>query len=215
MKKIITKFLINPVILFPFKKIIELFLKNPYIFKLQQKINNYDVVKNEFQKYLKSKNKKILEVGCSTGNLARQIIDMENNSYYGIDISQKYIDIATQSSLKGTFLQMDARKLNFDNEFFDIIMLSSVLHHIDDNVGKNCFREVHRVLKKEGVVIVAEPILNSKSFLSIILCKLDRGHFIRTTNEYKILFTNFVIKTANHFKFGGHYFCSFVLKKNN
>ena len=168
MKKIITKFLINPVILFPFKKIIELFLKNPYIFKLQQKINNYDVVKNEFQKYLTRKNKKILEVGCSTGNLARQIIDMENNSYYGIDISQKYIDIATQSSLKGTFLQMDARKLNFDNEFFDIIMLSSVLHHIDDNVGKNCFKEVHRVLKKEGVVIVAEPILNPKSFLSII-----------------------------------------------
>ena len=213
MQKIIIKFLINPILLFPFKKIIELFLKNPYFFKLQQKINNYNVVRNEFKDYLKSKNKKILEVGCSTGNLARQIIDMDNNSYYGVDISKEYINIATRSTTKGKFLQMDARKLDFDNEFFDIVMLSSVLHHIDDVVGKNCFKEVHRVLKKNGVVIVAEPILNSKSLISIILCKLDRGHFIRTTQEYKILFTNFVVKTANHFKFGGHFFCSFVLKK--
>ena len=213
MQKIIIKFLINPILLFPFKKIIELFLKNPYFFKLQQKINNYNVVRNEFQDYLKSKNKKILEVGCSTGNLARQIIDMDNNSYYGVDISKEYINIATKSTTKGKFLYMDARKLDFDNEFFDIVMLSSVLHHIDDVVGKNCFKEVHRVLKKNGVVIVAEPILNSKSLISIILCKLDRGHFIRTTQEYKILFTNFVVKTANHFKFGGHFFCSFVLKK--
>ena len=213
MQKIIIKFLINPILLFPFKKIIELFLKNPYFFKVQQKINNYNVVRNEFQDYLKSKNKKILEVGCSTGNLARQIIDMDNNSYYGVDISKEYINIATKSTTKGKFLQMDARKLDFDNEFFDIVMLSSVLHHIDDVVGKNCFKEVHRVLKKNGVVIVAEPILNSKSLISIILCKLDRGHFIRTTQEYKILFANFVVKTANHFKFGGHFFCSFVLKK--
>jgi|TARA_B110000116_G_C16697062_1_gene517976 ubiquinone/menaquinone biosynthesis C-methylase UbiE len=213
MKKIIIKFLIYPIFLFPFKKLIELFLKNPYIFKLQQKINNYNVVGNEFQEYLKSKDKKILEVGCSTGNLARQIIDMDSNSYYGVDISKEYINIATKSSPKGKFLQMDARKLDFHNEFFDIIMLSSVLHHIDDEVGKNCFKEVHRVLKKDGVVIIAEPILNSKSLISIILCKLDRGHFIRTTQEYKILFTNFMVKTTNHFKFGGHFFCSFVLKK--
>jgi ubiquinone/menaquinone biosynthesis C-methylase UbiE len=213
MKKTIIKFLIDPIFLFPFKKLIELFLKNPYIFKLQQKINNYNVVGNQFQEYLKSKNKKILEVGCSTGNLARQIIDMDSNSYYGVDISKEYINIATKSTPNGKFLLMDARKLDFHNEFFDIVMLSSVLHHMDDEVGKNCFKEVHRVLKKDGVVIIAEPILNSKSFISIILCKLDRGHFIRTTKEYKILFTNFVIKTTNNFKFSGHFFCSFVLKK--
>ena len=213
MKKILIKFLINPIFLFPFKKAIELFLKNPYVFKFQQKINNYSVVANEFQDYLKSKNKNILEVGCSTGNLAREIIDMNNNSYFGVDINKEYIDIATKSLSKGKFLQMDARKLNFDNEFFDIVMLSSILHHIDENVAKNCFKEIHRVLKKDGVVIVAEPIVNTKSLVSIILCKLDRGHFIRSTEEYKTLFRNFIIKKNNHFKFSGHFFCSFVLEK--
>ena len=98
---------------------------------------------------------------------------------------------------------------------FSLITAFHIIEHISFDSIQNILVECNRVLKKEGVVIVAEPILNPKSFLSIILCKLDRGHFIRTTNEYKILFTNFVIKTANHFKFGGHYFCSFVLKKNN
>ena len=213
MKKIFIKFVINPIFVSPLKKVIQILLKNPYIFKIQQKMNDYSVVANEFKDYLNSKNKRILEVGCSTGNVAREIIDMDNNSYYGVDISKEYIDIASKSSPKGNFFQMDARKLDFDNEFFDIVMLSSVLHHVDNNVGKNCFKEIHRVLKNDGVVIISEPIVNHKSLLSIILCKLDRGHFIRTTEEYKNLFNNFIIKTANHFKFGGHYFCSFVLKK--
>ena len=213
MKKIFIKFVINPIFVSPLKKVIQILLKNPYIFKIQQKMNDYSVVANEFKDYLNSKNKRILEVGCSTGNVAREIIDMDNNSYYGVDISKEYIDIASKSSPKGNFFQMDARKLDFDNEFFDIVMLSSVLHHVDNNVGKNCFKEIHRVLKNNGVVIISEPIVNHKSLLSIILCKLDRGHFIRTTEEYKNLFNNFIIKTANHFKFGGHYFCSFVLKK--
>ena len=213
MKKIFIKFVINPIFVSPLKKVIQILLKNPYIFKIQQKMNDYSVVANEFKDYLNSKNKRILEVGCSTGNVAREIIDMDNNSYYGVDISKEYIDIASKSSTKGNFFHMDARKLDFDNEFFDIVMLSSVLHHVDNNVGKNCFKEIHRVLKNDGVVIISEPIVNHKSLLSIILCKLDRGHFIRTTEEYKNLFNNFIIKTANHFKFGGHYFCSFVLKK--
>jgi len=213
MKKILIKFLFNSIFLFPFKKGIEILLKNPHFFKIQQKMNNYSLLANEFKNYLNSKNKKILEIGCSTGNVAREIIDMDNNSYYGVDISKKYIDMATKSSAKGKFLQMDARKLDFDNELFDIVMLSSILHHIDNDTGRICFKEIHRVLKKDGVVIISEPIVNHKSLISIILCKLDRGHFIRTTGEYKNLFKNFVIETANHFKFGGHYFCSFVLKK--
>jgi len=213
MKKILIKFLFNPIFLFPFKKGIQILLKNPYFFKIQQKMNNYKVVANEFKNYLNSKNKKILEIGCSTGNIAREIIDMDNNSYYGVDISKEYIEIAKKSTIRGKFLQMDARELSFDNESFDIVMLSSVLHHIDDDIGKNCFKEIHRVLKKDGVVIISEPIVNHKSLISIILCKLDRGNFIRTTEEYQNLFKNFVIEATNRFKFGGHFFCSFVLKK--
>jgi len=175
MKKILIKFFSNPLLIFLLRKIIQLLLKNPYIFKVQQRMNNYDVLANEFKNYLNNKNKNILEIGCSTGNLARAIIDMNGNSYCGIDISKKYIERAIKDTREGRFLHMDARKLDFENELFDIVMLHSVLHHVDDDVGKNCLKETYRVLKKDGKVLITEPTVDHNSFTSTIMCKLDRG----------------------------------------
>ena len=215
MKKNIFKQMLSIIILSPFKKIIELILENPYIFKLQQKLNNYEVIViNEFKDYLNVKNKKILELGCSTGNAAKVIINMDINEYYGIDISKKYIQIASQNAPKGKFLHMDASKLDFKEESFDMLIISSLLHHIDDQTGLNCFKEAFRVLKKNGKIIILEPIIDHNRLLSKILCKLDRGNYIRTSEEYKFLFKGFSIEKSNFFRFGGHSFCSFVLNKD-
>jgi len=213
MKKILIKFFSNSVFIFLLRKIIQLLLKNSYIFKVQQRMNNYDVLGNEFKNYLNNKNKNILEIGCSTGNLARAIIDMDGNSYCGIDISKKYIERAKKNSPKGKFMQMDAGKLEFKNELFDIVMINSVLHHIDDNLGKNCLKEAYRVLKNDGKVLITEPFIDHNSFVSTILCKLDRGKYIRKHEEYKIFFTDFKIERLRFFKYTGYTFCSFVLKK--
>jgi len=40
MKKILIKFLFNSIFLFPFKKGIEILLKNPHFFKIQQKMRH-------------------------------------------------------------------------------------------------------------------------------------------------------------------------------
>ena len=213
MKKILIKFFSNPIFIFLLRKIIQLLLKNSYIFKVQQRMNNYDVLANEFKNYLNNKNKNILEIGCSTGNLARAIIDMNGNSYCGIDISKKYIERAKKNSPKGKFMQMDAGKLEFKNELFDIVMINSVLHHIDDNLGKNCLKEAYRVLKNDGKVLITEPFIDHNSFVSTILCKLDRGKYIRNPEEYKIFFKDFKIERLRFFKYTGYAFCSFVLKK--
>ena len=97
MKKILIKFFSTQIFIFPLKVIIHLLLKNSYLVQIQQKMNNYDVLTNEFQMYLYNKNKNILDIGCSTGNVARAIIDMSNNNYYGIDISKKYIERAKRN----------------------------------------------------------------------------------------------------------------------
>ena len=213
MKKILIKFFSNPIFIFLLRKIIQLLLKNSYIFKVQQRMNNYDVLANEFKNYLNNKNKNILEIGCSTGNLARAIIDMNGNSYCGIDISKKNIERATKDIPKGRFLYMNARKLDFEKELFDIVMLHSILHHVDDDAGKNCLKETYRVLKKDGKVLITEPTVDHNSFTSTIMCKLDRGEYIRKPEEYKNLFKDFLIERSGFFKNTGHKFCSFVLKK--
>jgi len=214
MKKNIFNQMLSIAILSPLKKIIELILENPYIFKLQQKFNDYEVIAMEFKDYLNVKNKKILELGCSTGNLAKLIINMDINEYYGIDISKKYIQIASQNVPKGKFLHMGASKLDFKDESFDMLIINSVLHHIDNQTGLDCFKEAFRVLKKNGKIIISEPIIDHNRLLSIILCKLDRGNYIRTTEEYKFFFKSFSIEKSDLFRFSGHSFCSFVLNKD-
>jgi len=213
MKKILIKFFTTQIFIFPLKLIIHLLLKNSYLTQVQQKMNNYDVLTNEFQMYLYNKNKNILDIGCSTGNVARAIIDMSNNNYYGIDISEKYIERAKKNSPKGKFMQMDAGRLEFKNELFDIVMINSVLHHIDDNIAKNCLKEAYRVLKNDGKVLITEPFIDHNSFVSTILCKLDRGKYIRNPEKYKIFFKDFKIERLRFFKYTGHAFCSFVLNK--
>jgi ubiquinone/menaquinone biosynthesis C-methylase UbiE len=65
---------------------------------------------------------RVLDVGCGTGRhaieLARHDIDV-----HGIDISQRFIDIARQRSSLVTFERCDARSLRFEAEFDAVICL--------------------------------------------------------------------------------------------
>ncbi len=65
---------------------------------------------------------RVLDVGCGTGRhaieLARRGIDV-----HGIDISQRFIDIARHRSPLVTFERCDARSLQFEAEFDAVICL--------------------------------------------------------------------------------------------
>lgn len=183
------------------------------MFKIQQKMNDYRAVRNEFSNYLNLKGKKILEIGCSTGNASKEIIDLKNNSYVGIDIDEGYIELAKKNNLYGNFEKMDGRSLNFENEYFDLILINSMLHHVSDADARLIFKEAERVIKKNGRILIAEPTFSSNDKISTFLLKLDRGNFIRQADEYKQLFFNFKIERQRYFKFTRHNFVSFVLSK--
>lgn len=57
---------------------------NPFIFKLQQRVcNDYSAVRCEFSDDINRAEQSILDVGCSTGTWADQIVDIERNDYTG------------------------------------------------------------------------------------------------------------------------------------
>ena len=140
---------------------------------------------------------------------------MENNYYVGIDLDEKYIARAKKNAPKGNFFAMDARKLSFERNKFDLAIFNGVIHHMDDNLISSCLSEVHRVLKVDGIVLVSEPVFSKGDLISTILLKLDRGSYIRKYEEYKNLFKQFSIERERHFRFSAHKFCSFVLSKNS
>lgn len=195
-------------------KAIERTLENPVMFDLQQKLcNDYTTVSNEFSEFLSKDSMKILDVGCSTGTCAGNIIDMKKHDYTGIDISPKYTSMASQRYPDGKFIPMDARQMTFADNSFDIVMFNGVLHHMPDDLILDCAKEVNRVVKADGVVLVGEPVFTDSKPMSTFLLKLDRGKFIRKTEDYIKVLKPLRVERQRYFPFSAHRFCSVVLRK--
>ena len=98
---------------------------------------------------------KVLEIGCGTGLLTSEIGKM-NVRLTVIDISVDLLEIARKNnaSTNTTFLLEDAANMSFDDGSFDIIIGSSVFHHLD--VGR-ATSEFFRVLKPGGKMVFTEP----------------------------------------------------------
>lgn len=196
------------------KTMVEKTLSYPLVFELQQKFcNNYDAVFNEFSDYLNKAGLCILDIGCSTGTCGSSIIDMKNNQYHGIDLNENYVKIAANNFPLGNFQSMNAKDMQFEDKKFDVVLLIGTLHHMSNEVITTCLKDVLRVLKPHGVVLIGEPVFTKNWWLSSFLLSLDRGEYIRTQENYKKLFTGFKIKRESYFKFSAHRFCSFVLQK--
>lgn len=97
------------------------------------------------------KGKKVLDIGCGTGRLARVLIE-KNADYTGVDISEEMLKIAKKKNTKGKFLEADIEELPFEDESFDVIICAFVIVHVGDL--KEAFREAYRVLKKGGIFVV-------------------------------------------------------------
>ena len=130
----------------------------------------------------------ILDLGCGTGRYA----ELFSGHYFGVDINKEYIRYAREGH-KGEFLLMDATTLTFPDNMFDYIFSVGFLHHLDDKKVHFVLREAERVCKPDGKIVILEPILpiNRFNLPGYIFCKLDRGKFIRSLENFsKILSAN-------------------------
>ena len=103
----------------------------------------------------KIKGKKVLEIGCSYGYDAYHYCKF-TSSYCGLDISDQAIERAQNLKLKNAeFLCTDGHEINKDDEEFDCVIVSSLLHHLD---LEKSLPEIRRILKPEGILIFREPL---------------------------------------------------------
>ena len=97
---------------------------------------------------------KILDLGCGNGRLY-ELFKNRNIDYYGVDISEKLIEIAKTRYPKAKFQVTDPLNLPFPGNFFDKIFSIAVLHHIPSIEFRLQFlKEARRILKPEGTLIL-------------------------------------------------------------
>lgn len=108
---------------------------------------------NILENYLEN-GEKILDVGCGNGRLYDFLKDKQVD-YYGIDISEKLIEIAKNRYPEGKFQVADALNLPFPENFFNKVFSIAVLHHIPSKEFRlQVLKEARRVLKKDGFLLI-------------------------------------------------------------
>lgn len=97
---------------------------------------------------------KVLDSGCANGRLF-EVLREKNVDYFGIDISEKLIEIAKRKYPEAKFQVADALNLPFPSDFFDKVYSISVLHNIPSHEFQlQYLKETRRVLKPGGLLIL-------------------------------------------------------------
>lgn len=126
-------------------------------------------IKNGFDflyEYIENKGKKIkiLDIGCRNGNLLNLFLKKGFYNLYGVDISQKALDVVDKR-IK-TFLS-DAHKLPFDDDIFNVVILTHTLEHCEH--PEIVIKEIYRVMVNKGVLFIEVPLETKENF--------NTGHF--------------------------------------
>lgn len=133
-------------------------------------------------KYVKPKSK-ILDIGCGAGTLAFYFAAKGNN-VTGIDISSKAIKACKETSQnlnldKNTNFIVSAFPTKEIRGTYDFIICSEVIEHLEKDV--EALKVMNRLLKKNGLVFLSTPSVNSPLYKLGLLKEFDKrvGHLRR------------------------------------
>lgn len=103
---------------------------------------------------------RILDVGCGNGNFSVLLKKACNTKeVYGIEISEKGVELAGRNGVKCHQLDIDEEDFPFEDDYFDAIFAGEVIEHLYD--PDHFLDEVYRVLKPNGIFVLTTPNLAS------------------------------------------------------
>ena len=104
----------------------------------------------------------VLDLCTGTGTVALRIArENPKSQVVGIDLSTNMLGVAEGKLRKQgldnlKFFVMDATNNRFENQSFDKVLLSFLLHEVDEELAGRILKEAVRILKDDGQIIVTE-----------------------------------------------------------
>lgn len=151
----------------------------------------------------------VLDVGCGSGIMTFEVSSMFEHSVEVVGMDLDFKSIATAMSIKQnlglsncSFLQHDANAgLPFGEETFDLVLLIDIIEHLSEDDA--LMKEVYRVLRGGGMVIVSVPTPNYPRFFGYEFHR-EIGHvrdgywyndLVRMFTKYNITIEKCVVHT--------------------
>lgn len=151
---------------YPFPTLEELSTSNSEIYQVEQRIRIYlsqsTVFESRYRQYVNNiksyrQGGRLLDVGCNIG-LFLKVAREEGFEVTGVELNQGCAEYGKNHfglNIHSEYLEI----VNFPAENFDVVTLFDVLEHVPDLHG--FLREVGRVLKPGGLIVVQSPNLDS------------------------------------------------------
>ena len=130
---------------------------------------------------------KVLDVGCGPATILPYLKEV---TYTGVDLNEKHISHALRTfGTRGRFVIGDAtRDLAGEEDSFDLIIVSALLHHLDDDEARGLLRDLCKLAKRGARIITFDCMwLPRQNPVAWIMIKLDSGLNVRRAEGYLAL----------------------------
>lgn len=136
----------------------------------------------------------ILDIGCGTG-VHLKLYQNKKCNVSGVDLSPAMIKIAQKKLGNNADLKLtDATNTGYEENKFDLILSSTVLHEMSPQVRSDILKEAKRILKKDGRILIIDfhpgPVkkirgIYSKVIITISEILAGRVHYKNYRNFMK------------------------------
>ena len=163
--------------------------------EMYQSIFNYKKEFNFYNKILKKyKSKKILEIGCGSGNLAKFFLKAGYN-YTGIDLSKEMLKIAKELEPTAKFMHGDMRDLKLKNNFDAILITGRSFTYMTTNEEViQTFKSIHKILRNNGILVFDN--FNAKSIFGNFRKQFIQFARYKNRKYKRVSETSFNLKTG-------------------
>lgn len=186
------------------------FTKEEFLFNSVPYISGMKRIINITQNIINNSSSNILDLGCGTG-LTSYFLSKNASQVIGIDVfeadstqfhknnqmaQKKLWNSLSNSKNNLKFKFYDGSKIPFKTKSFDLVFLHAVFEHITPNNRSFLLREIYRVLKTSGYLVIART--PNKYALTEFLAKSHEFKF--TKKELLSYFDNHKYKTIHYKK---------------